>query len=106
MAEWISVKERLPEPETEVVILALRKNFKIMTTAMYEDGTVSTDDSIWNWYDIDFNYDEENDQYLIPEGWWEYRHYNPDDVYNNCVDDIVTHWMPLPKPPKEAADET
>lgn len=101
MDEWISVKERLPDPETEVVILALRKNFKIMTTAMYEDGTVSTDDSIWNWYDIDFNYDEENDQYLIPEGWWEYRHYNPDDVYNNCVDDIVTHWMPLPEAPKE-----
>ena len=97
MDEWISVKERLPDPETEVVILALRKNFKIMTT----DGTVSTDDSIWNWYDIDFNYDEENDQYLIPEGWWEYRHYNPDDVYNNCVDDIVTHWMPLPEAPKE-----
>ena len=106
MAEWISVEERLPEPETEVVILALRKNFKIMTTAMYEDGTVSTDDSIWNWYDIDFNYDEENDQYLIPKGWWEYRHYNPDDVYNNCIDDTITHWIPLPEAPKEAADET
>lgn len=48
-----------------------------------------------------FDYDEENDQYLIPEGWWEYRHYNPDDVYNNAVDDVVTHWMPLPNPPKE-----
>ena len=106
MDEWISVEERLPEPETEVVILALRKNFKIMTTAMYEDGTVSTDDSIWNWYDIDFNYDEENDQYLIPKGWWEYRHYNPDDVYNNCIDDTITHWIPLPEAPKEAADET
>ena len=103
---WISVEERLPEPETEVFITAIRNCFdghkyNIVTTAMYEDGTVSTDDSIWNWYDLDFDYDEENDQYLIPEGWWEYRHYNPDDVYNNCVDDIVTHWMPLPEAPKE-----
>ena len=24
-----------------------------------------------------------------------------DDVYNNAVDDTVTHWMPLPEPPKE-----
>lgn len=36
-------------------------------------------------------------KYLIPEGWWEYRHYNPDDVYNCCLDDIVIGWMPLPK---------
>ena len=111
MTEWISVEDRLPEPEGEVFIFAIRNGFDgqkyhIVTTAMYEDGTVSTDDSIWNWYDLDFNYDEENDQYLIPEGWWEYRHYNPDDVYNCGVDDIVTHWMPLPELPKEAANET
>lgn len=106
MAEWISVEDRFPDPETEVFILAVRNScdgckYNIVTTAMYEDGKMSTEDSIWNWYDLDFDYDEENDQYLIPEGWWEYRHYNPDDVYNNCVDDIVTHWMPLPEAPKE-----
>ena len=101
MNEWISVKDRLPEPETEVLILADRRGYKVITTAMYEDGSISDEDSEWNWYDIDFNYDEENDKYLIPEGWWEYRHYNPDDVYDNAVDDKVTHWMPLPKPPKE-----
>ena len=110
MNEWISVKDRLPEPETEVLVLAIRR-FKYMeglnrevpmiTTAMYEDGTVSTEDTIWNWYDIDYIYDEENDMQYIPEGWWEYRHYNPDDVYNNAIDDKVTHWMPLPAPPTE-----
>lgn len=98
---WISVDDRMPEPETEVVILAVRSNgYKVITTAMYENGKVSTEDSIWSWYDIDFDYDEENDVYLIPEGWWEYRHYNPDDVLNNAVDDKVTHWMPLPEAPK------
>lgn len=68
----------------------------VTAAAMYEDGKMSTEDSYWNWYDVDYDYDAENDLYLIPEGWWEYRHYNGDDVFNNAVDDPVTHWMPLP----------
>lgn len=43
--------------------------------------------------------DEDRDDYRIPEGWWEYRHFNPDDVYNNKIDCTVVGWMPLP--PKE-----
>lgn len=98
--EWISVNDRLPEAETEVLILSRHGQRQIITTAMYEDGKMPVDDSVWIWYELDFDYDEENDQYLIPEGWWEHRHYNPDEVYNNAVDDVVTHWMPLPEPPK------
>lgn len=97
MNNWISVKDRLPNPEEEVFIYTQNGT---VTTAIYEDGKISTDDSIWCWYDVDFEYDEVNDTYLIPEGWWEYRHYNPDDVYNCAVDDVVTHWIPLPEPPK------
>ena len=100
--EWISVKDRLPEPETEVLICAVSSSgYQTITTAMYEDGSVSTDASIWFWTDLDFDYDEESDCYFIPEAWWEDRKYNPYDVYNNRVDDRVTHWMPLPEPPKE-----
>lgn len=100
--EWISVKDRLPEAEIEVLVSVKHGNkHNVITTAIYEDGKVSNEESNWNWQDIDFEYDEENDQYLIPEGWWEYRHYNPDDVYNNGIDGKVTHWMPLPEPPKE-----
>lgn len=100
---WISVTERLPESEEEVVICAIRKTYgekkPIITTAMYEDGTVRDNDSRWNWENIDWaGWDDEEDCGIIPEGWWEYRHYNPDDVYNNLVDDFVVAWMPLPEP--------
>jgi hypothetical protein len=103
---WIAVTpETLPTVETEVMILAETKTgHKVITTAMYEDGKMPNGESIWNWSDIDFNYDEENDEYLIPEGWWEYRHYNPDDVYNNVVDDKVIAWRPLPSPPEGAKE--
>lgn len=110
MSKWISVKDRLPEPETEVLILAMRYSgytkliYNIITTAIYEDGSISTDDSGWSWYECDFDYDEEKDQYIISEGWWEYRHYNPEDVANNFVEDTVTHWMPLPEPPNKESE--
>lgn len=69
---WIPVSERLPDPETEVLITARRKYksggcVDIITTAFYEDGNISECDSCWNWVDIDGEYDEENDCYIVPE---------------------------------------
>jgi hypothetical protein len=95
--KWIT--DRLPECEVEVLICYKYKNRKEshITTAIYEDGTMLENDSIWDWEDIDGEYDENEDCYIIPQGWWEYRHFNPDDVYNNLVDAEVLGWMPLPE---------
>lgn len=99
---WIPCSERMPEVETEVLIFAKRKwkdgTFKnIITTAMYEDGTVLENDSIWRWEDIEGEWDEENDCYIILEGWWEWKHYNGDSELNHAVDDEVIAWQPLPE---------
>lgn len=114
-SEWIPVTERLPETETEVLILAVRKVYSlkthsntahhIVTTGMYEDGTKRTEDSVWWWEADGFEYDEERDDYIIPEGWWEYKHYNGDEQHNYAIDDEVTHWMPLPESPKGEHNE-
>lgn len=98
---WVSVEDRLPEAETDVLIACDRNGYRFTCPAIYEDGKMLRQDSIWNWNDIESydSYDEELDDYYIPEGWWENRQFNTDDVYNNPVDCSVTHWMPLPDAP-------
>lgn len=99
---WRDPDKDPPKVETEVLILfeTACGGYGI-TTAHYEDSTVLSEKSKFYWEEI-FEwgtYDEEHDDYLIPKGWWEYRHFNPEDVYNNRVDSPVVGWMPLP--PKE-----
>lgn len=111
--QWIPCSERLPECEQEVLICTKKKIYisknsgfewyeePIITPALYEDGTMLEVNSKWRWEDIDYaGWDEEEDCGIIPEGWWENRHFNPDDVYNNVVDREVVAWMPLPEPYK------
>jgi len=90
---WILCSERLPKCEEEVWIQTEKGT---RTTANYEDGKMDNEKSAWLWVDIDFDYDEETDTNYIPEGWWEHRHFNPDEVYNCCVDEKVVAWQPLP----------
>ena len=108
MDEWISVKEKMPEVETKVLIRAQRKCGdtidSIITIAFYEDGTVLEDNSLWNWEEIWEwgEYDEEKDGYRIPKGWWEGYQYG--ELSNNDINDEVTHWMPLPELPEGEND--
>lgn len=99
---WRNPETDPPKVETEVLVLYRNDigGYGI-TTAHYEDGSVFLQDSVWYWEDLpDWGtYDEEQDDYRIPKGWWEYRHFNQDDVYNNRIDRPVVGWMPLP--PKE-----
>lgn len=97
--EWRNPEANPPKVEEDVLILfeTACGGYGI-TTAHYEDGTVLSEKSAFYWEEI-FEwgtYDEESDDYFIPKGWWEYRYFNPDDVYNNRVDSPVVGWMPLP----------
>lgn len=99
---WRDPNKNPPKVEEEVLILYRNEISGYgITTAHYENGNVFSEDSKWYWEDLpDWGtYDEERDDYRIPEGWWEYRHFAPDEVYNNQIDRPVVGWMPLP--PKE-----
>lgn len=74
---WIPVAERLPKPETDVLAVCNRNGYIFVIPAIYEDGKLLTQESAWNWSDIYCYglYDEEADDYYIPEGWWENRQF-------------------------------
>lgn len=97
--EWIPVSERLPKCEQKVLVLVLsHNNTYTITTGMYEDGSMSECDSVWNWEDVEFEkWDDENDCGIVPEGWYEYHEFNPDGVLNYAIYGKVVAWMPLPE---------
>lgn len=99
---WRNPETDPPKVEEDVLILfeTVCGGYGI-TTAHYEDGTVLSEESVFYWEDLpDWGtYDEERDDYKIPKGWWEYRYFDHDEVYNNQIDRPVVGWMPLP--PKE-----
>ena len=111
---WISVNDRMPDLDKRVQINYRRhsdfngKDYDIQTYAVYEDGTLPVNDSNWignedDWmYDVNAKFDEESDCYLIPEGWYEVLTGTESEYV--CLlgsNEIVTHWMPSPEPPKE-----
>lgn len=96
---WRDPEKNPPEVETEVLVLVDCGKGYCITTAFYEDGTVSQYESLWQWEDVDDYgiYDEEEDLYRLQKGWWEYRHFTPDDALECPIDKPVVGWMPLPE---------
>lgn len=99
--KWRNPETDPPKVETEVLVLVDCGKGYCITTAFYEDGTVSQYESAWQWEDVDDYgiYDEEEDLYRLQKGWWEYRHFTPEDALECPIDKPVVGWTPLP--PKE-----
>lgn len=78
IGRWIPCSERMPESEKDVEITYVSKHWKTgeplysTARAFYEDGTMTTETSSFNWDDTDnWEYDEEKDYHVIPAGWFE-----------------------------------
>lgn len=106
MGEWISVNDRMPA-SGEVCLLACKvtycysgKTYRYVCDGFYiERWKEGAGNDVIE--DLAVEYNEETDEYYLCEGWYE-RINNWDDYSSVVISDTVTHWMPLPEPPKEA----
>ena len=99
---WHRVEDGLPESGTHVLACCEVRGIYGHKSHYVCDAFHTDNKSIPCSYndDIDSEYDEETDEYYFPVGWWEVIK-NWDDYSCVAINDFVTHWMPLPEPPKE-----
>ena len=94
---WIPVTERHPENEQEVFVTVEvrpfgRKPFRKVVRAFYTDGRHTDADSAYSWDEFpDPQYDDD-DNLIIPEGWWESSDYSEQQ---GMIDDFVMAWREL-----------
>lgn len=97
--KWISVNDQMPE--TEQRVLAFYKNCydkkRIEAACYFTAKTIKVEDYFTHDYDDFGEYDEVNDCYWVPEGWYE-------DSWESetcwTLSEKITHWMPFPSVPE------
>lgn len=100
--QWIAVSARLPEnkvgkygiTEPTVVLCTDGKGWYKAYYVKYHE--INCEDML---YEGDADYDEATDSHYWSEGWYECSSENEDTDW--ALGAVITHWMPLPKPPAE-----
>ena len=105
-SQWHRVEEGLPDDEVPVLAMLHNTYGRNVVLKLCHIGhhKRTTEEYGWQEYEGETEYDEENDCFWIPEGWWE-SNYHEDNLNWEIdeTDGTITHWMPLPEPPKEDA---
>lgn len=91
MTKWIKVEDHMPEGNKAVLAFDGKQVIRACWTPKYSDNNCEHIE----WAD----YNETDDDYYIPEGWYErIEHW---DMYSSIiVHGTITHWMELPDKPE------
>ena len=100
---WIPVTEKLPENRVSVIICyrewqqyAKRYVYSIVIGWYARKHSVRED--AFNEWEGDCDYDEDEDEFYIQEGWYEFTTQGNADLMNWYINAEVVAWMPLPEP--------
>lgn len=110
---WIPCSERLPETRVEVLICYREwqqyiKRYVYTIVNGWYARKYSVKENVFNeWEDIltDCDYKEDEDEFYIPEGWYEYTTQGNSDLMNWFINAEVIAWMPLPEPYREDGEK-
>lgn len=96
---WIPVSERLPKNEKGVEVTYVRSfnNTRSTCRAFYMDGNMWSRQSLYHWDLSNVDIDEEQDDFKIPEGWYEWVDFTEEF---NAIDEKVIAWRPVGEPYK------
>ena len=107
---WTLAADELPPNEEEVLLcveMRCRPEVAIrsIVRGIYTDGKhyLSNSRPLLNIDDLEAKYDEQKDDYIIPQGWWEVtRIYMFGTLCKDIeeIDGTVISWMPLPEMPR------
>lgn len=101
---WIPVSERLPESGKHVLLCCeVRPAMKRYICDGYYAKAKSIINSCSFDYECAVEYDEEQDEYFLLEGFYEVIK-NWDEYTSITIEDFVTHWMPMPEPPESGLE--
>lgn len=93
--KWISVEKEMPKTGVPVIAYGINENGKSRRLKAYFAPKFSIDADC---FEGDADYCEEKDEYFLPEGWYEQNEYEDINWYVGLK---ITHWQPLPTPPKQ-----
>lgn len=110
--KWIPCIERLPDNRVDVLICyrvwqQYAKRYVYAIVNGWYARKYSVNENVFSEWEADCDYKEDEDEFYIQEGWYEFTTQGNGDLMNWYIGGAeVVAWMPLPEPYKGETDET
>ena len=106
---WIPCSEKLPDNRVCVIVCfrewqQYAKRYIYSIVMGWYARKHSVRENVFSEWEADCDYDEDEDESYIQEGWYEFTTQGNSDLMNWYINAEVVAWMPLPEPYREEGD--